>query len=545
MRRRTKFGIFLGCVVIVLGILASIPATMPSRLVPILGLELGPETTIVTEPLNEFGFPDYLPVVNQIVGEGVKPEENFWAGFDEILDVEEGGQRYADELRKWPGFERTSTVPFVSSSRAFRKTPELLEELDRAGRVLWKPADAPLLVEWLTQNDEALGIVVDASARSKAYAPLVSVDPDRMLMGTLLPYAQQCRDVIRAITARSTLRMSAGHYDDAWQDVIATLRIARHNSRGFCFIERLVGSAIFEMGSKAATVALTNEPGSADVIRDRWKPAAEAIDSWPSMDHVSRGERCNLVQMHLMLLAGFDTDWGGGVDVGKKSTAFNVLWMRSKRRIDQLMIATFSDCNDALRYTNEFWDELDAALKQPTYSQQADAWRQIESDYLSDVRGATAQGQPAKTKLKTIAVTMLAPAAGKYIVAEAGTSQRRLLLHAAFVAEIHFRKTGREVESGEQLQQLAKQYAPEAGLACPELVDLFTGEPLRLTKVDGVLTIYAVGENGQDDTASSDGGDDVDIVLVREDELQPPPPPLAIEPTSDDDFDALLKGLDF
>ena len=49
------------------------------RAVAEIGLQFGPQTTVITEPLTDEGYPDYVEFLNRRRRAGVKPEENFWA----------------------------------------------------------------------------------------------------------------------------------------------------------------------------------------------------------------------------------------------------------------------------------------------------------------------------------------------------------------------------------------------------------------------------------------------------------------------------------
>jgi hypothetical protein len=194
---------------------------------------------------------------------------------------------------------------------------------------------------------------------------------------------------------------------------------------------------------------------------------------------------------------------------------------------------TIGDANKALRYTNAYWDRLDEALAMPTYAEQAAAVQRISETYFGKnyLRG----GEPPLTRenfWERIAVQKLSPAVEPHLRGIARTAEWKVLVHAAFVAELYYREEGRDVDDGTQLLELAAGYAAAAGVDCPRLHDSFVQRPLRVQKRDGIVHIWSIGPDQVDGGGVMDQqnrSDDLICRLVREDELRPPPPPVAEE----------------
>src|SRR5439155_19859350 len=65
-----------------------------------------------------------------------------------------------------------------------------------------------------------------------------------------------CREMGTPLAAVAMLRAGEGRYDEAWRDLLACHRLARHMGRGGSSIERLVAVAIESIACEADLVLL-------------------------------------------------------------------------------------------------------------------------------------------------------------------------------------------------------------------------------------------------------------------------------------------------
>src|SRR5439155_24007823 len=93
--------------------------------------------------------------------------------------------------------------------------------------------------------------------------------PASVCGASLLPHAPQCGDLAAALAVRATLRAGEGRYDEAWQDLLACHRLARHLAHGASLVEHLVGIAVETIACDADLVLL-----------DRTKRDAKALQGY-------------------------------------------------------------------------------------------------------------------------------------------------------------------------------------------------------------------------------------------------------------------------
>src|SRR5436190_11018662 len=199
-------------------------AAKPDEPRPVSGLRLAPETTVVTAPLNNLGYPDYIAFLNEKYASGVSPDENFWTAYSETLPRQQIGDAYFQKLITYPGFERACTIP----CEVYTIRPTSVEadsrELDASTSRPWKKSELPRVAAWLENNTAALARASEAIARPKAYAPLITGNDTPTMFAVLLPHVQQTRDTARGLCARAFLALGEGRGDDAWKDVVSLHR---------------------------------------------------------------------------------------------------------------------------------------------------------------------------------------------------------------------------------------------------------------------------------------------------------------------------------
>lgn len=503
----------------------------------IAGLQLGPTTTVVSEPLNDLGYPDYVAALNRLAAEGVDPEDNFWVAFDETLPVTALGGEFAQKLTTYPGFHNVLTRQprFLRIEGDLTEQPALqkLYELQgRAGERPWRAAEIPEIARWLEQNEAALEKIADAARRPKAYAPLIAIGPKPMTITVLLPHVQECRTVVRALQARAMLHLGEGRNAAAWQDVLTCLRISRHLEKGDFLIERLVGYAIRAMIQDAASQSIADPTLSAEEVSRRWAEAAPLI-SETSFARVARAERFAVLDMTLALRANrLDLDdmevkvlspaGGSSADVEFAGESL----ARIGKAIQSVML-TSGDINALLEHCNAFHDRLTESLSMPTFLEREAALKAVMQEFgveggSDDVTGSAALafllgGADGLDHVsKTLVLRQFSAAFQQVNSADARLIARRNALHAAMAVELHRRTTGEDVTNSTQLGRVTVQMADLAGVALPsELNDPFTDSPLRVRhSIDGML-IYSIGPNRKDDGGRMQGADGTDDIVTR------------------------------
>jgi hypothetical protein len=504
---------------------------------PVDGLQVGPTTTIVTEPLNEWGYPDYITVLERELSEGVAPSENFWVAFDEVLPIQSLGEAHSRQLVTRPGFENVLAaqprfIPLAGGLTDQTEIQKIHDLHQKASERPWKADEFPAIAEWLDQNSAALDKVAAAAARPKAFAPMICSGPHKVTAGVLLPHVQESRGVARAFQARAMLHLGERRNEAAWNDILTTLRIARHLESGGFLIERLVGNALRSIMQAAACRTIADPRLSAEDIARRWTELAPLLEQ-VSFARVSRAERFMMLDMTLALRAdAVDLD-DLGIKIlapagGDSDFAFASSHMAKIGEAVQSLLINGGDVNDVLAYCNSFHDRLDEALAEPSFLKRETAIKNLHEEFrLGDDAGSIAGSAAVAFLLagaegldhvgKSLVLKQFSTGFDRQNAADARVIARNRSLHAAMAVEFLRRVTGEEISDSTALGPAVVELTAATGIGAPNAaIDPFTDEPLFVRRIEDALLIYSAGANRKDDGGKTYGdAENVDDLVSR------------------------------
>jgi hypothetical protein len=237
----------------------------PSPARPRSGIAISKETTYITEPLRPDGYPDYLAALNRLASKDVTPENNA-----AVLLVQAFGPKLlgmwgepVSDIERAAFFKMLGVAPppdkgdYFIDLRDYAKTPpknaeerEAKEEAaadelsvhsqdQRAGESPWSKKECPLVAAWLGQNEKSLAIIVEASRKTRFYAPLIP-RPWREGIGSENPFIRPVRTAVSALERRAMLRLSNGDVEGAWVDLQTGHRMCRLLSQSLTLWDRIV-----------------------------------------------------------------------------------------------------------------------------------------------------------------------------------------------------------------------------------------------------------------------------------------------------------------
>jgi hypothetical protein len=454
---------------------------------------VGKETTYATGPIDKHGYIDYEAALNERLGKGITPEKNanvlLWKA---LGPAPEGGKGMPPEFFKRLGIDE---VPeggdyFIDLTRYMRDILQLdpndfqtvSDQQVRATRRPWTAQDYPDIAAWLKANEKSLALVAEAVQRPAYFNPLCShrgADDPSSLIGCLLPGVQKCRELAVALTGRAMLRLGEGKRAEAWQDLLACHRLARHVIRGATLIEALVGIAIHQIACNATLAYLDRADLSSKQVLERLKELRELPPLGSMADKIDLGER-------LMCLDSFQFIRRGEFD-GNKPTP------EERQALDMI------DWEPALRNVNKQYDRMAAAMRLKDRADREKEFDTIERDLealvkknrdLNKLLKEQAPGKVVGQEIGDILLALLAPGIRKVQGSADRAEQVERNLHIAFAMAAHRADTGRYPE---KLAELAPKYLA----AVPD--DLFSGKPLIYKPTEKGYLFYSVGLNGKDD----------------------------------------------
>ena len=330
------------------------------------------QTTFITSPLRPDGLPDYERYILELYRKGVTPENNaavllwqaLWPGELDpkhyALVAEELG------LEEIPA-EEDSLVALrgLDSSNPSVSLPDAV--IERSMSTPWTSEQMPPLAVWLKENQAPLDLVVKASRRPRYYSPLPTLldGSNDSLFATLLPGLQSVRGAARSLATRAMWHLGEGRIDEAWQDLLATHRLARLVSQGNFFVDQLVAIAIDGMACRA-TQALLHYGGLESAQLEQVRRDLDSLPNFTSLaNSIGQSERAGFIDAVL--------------SVGPRRGGVSLSELGFGNEVEYLNVMAI-DWNVALRMGNDFFDRYENAARLPSGPQRRQAFDQIEAD---------------------------------------------------------------------------------------------------------------------------------------------------------------------
>jgi type II secretory pathway pseudopilin PulG len=305
------------------------------------------------------------------------------------------------------------------------------------------------------------------------------------------------------------LRVSEGHIDDAWQDLLACHRLGRLVARGATLIELLVGIAIDGVASSADLRFLQYAELKGEQLDECMRELRELPSMPPLADKMDFGERLSTLQLVVLFdrygpeaLENFDKD-----TPAKEPSPWAKLF-----RADV-------DCEPALRNINRWYDRIAKTLRVPDRTAREKQVEQLVAE-LKTLKKTTQESMPGAFELLfakdsarirgetigNILIGLMLPAFNKVQSAADRCEQVQNNLYLAFALAAYQRDQGRYPK---ELDALAPKYLKKI----PN--DLFSGNPLVYRPSENGYLLYSVGVNGQDEQGQTydddPQGDDLSV----------------------------------
>ncbi|MCG6154944.1 hypothetical protein [Rubinisphaera margarita] len=495
-------------------------------------IEISEETTFITEPLTEGGYPDYPAALNARMSEGVTPETNSFVLIWKAMgprpeNVDKGfGDAMAEALGIDPlpedgeyiisggDFARQAAEAEsaeLTEQAVNQRIEDFYEDQGKTSEGRWKAEDYPLVAEWVKANEAPLKLVHEGVKRPDYFRPVVFSPSEkefdqgrRLLIGVLLPDIQKSREIARLLNTRAMLHLGEGRIEEARQDLLATHRLGHHVAQGWTLIEFLVGVAIDSIAYNAeAALAispqLTAEQAAAH--KQALQELGPTVTRAEMADLIDKGERLmgldSIIALATNRVTAQELAGGGGDDLSTK--------------IINWLFGLGIDWNATLRVMNEAYDEItvtlqaeDKELREQRFAElnealkkQAQGVQNWQNGVSFLLAGSTFRGE----KLGEVLKALLLPAVHQVDRAWIRSEMRRQVTIVGFALA--------------EYRQQHKRYPAELNDLVPAQLDklpqdLYSGEPLKYhVSDDGLkMLVYSVGENGTDEAGRTYGESD-------------------------------------
>ena len=478
------------------------------------------ETTYVTGPVDKDGFIDYEAALNERLGKGIKPETNCNALLYKAFGPKPEGANLPEDYFKLLGIpEPPEKGDYLISLGKYQaivnlvpmQWEDLIEQHSRAMARPWKATDMPHITAWLALNEKPLAVVREATKRPHYFNPIVSTRKDGKATGilaALLPSVQKTRELASLLTARAMQRIGEGKYDEAWQDLLACHRLARHVAHGATLIELLVGIAIDAIASNADLAFLDNPKLTAKQIRACLKDLQDLPPMPKVPDRIDLGER-------FMYLDCVQMVHRGGVKLLQGFARDDLPLPEDTSKLEKALAAI--DWTPALRNGNRWYDRLSESLRQKERAERERQSDRIETE-LKELKKNGAKliqmlekdppDPEASEAIGDALIGMLMPAVRKVQSASDRCEQIQRNLHLAYALAAYQRDNGKYPAT---LDDLAPKYLA----AVP--ADIFSGAAIKYRTTEKGYLLYSIGVNGKDEEGrwydDNPPGDDPRVIM--------------------------------
>lgn len=478
-------------------------------------IEIGPETTVISEPLGEYGLPNYAKYLVDRSAKGVTSENNaavlywqaMWPG--ELQAPEQ--QAIVDALgMDWPNpdeslqqFYSPETTRLFNEwilSKASNASTDSEDDIQseilaRALAGPWQPNELTVIDTWAQRNQQPLDWLIEAASRSKYFSPPpnYAANKDSSLFSLMLPDVQMMRRASESLLLRAQWHVSHNRYEEAWENILASYRLSRHCSmtEGF-IIHLLVGYAV-EAKTDVTLLALLDQ-NLPQRLLERIADDLAALPPMSSMKEVvSLGEKFGALDAVAKLSLG-----------NVASDVYEYVLDEDGARWLLLASRLRVDWNVAIKAVNAWYDRLEKAADLPFTARQTELERLEETIVYVDLAA-----NPGRAALGTVSMR-----ARSELVADALLSLLAPATTSAFTAEDRTIMGRRLIQLSVALARYRAAHGayPEAlALLVPDFIaeipdDLFTdGKPIYQLRDSGYL-LYSVSTNGIDDDGSSFDG---------------------------------------
>jgi hypothetical protein len=483
------------------------------------GVLISHETTRILKPLGSNGDPDYSRALNDRLSDGVRPADNAavplmqaWGPQESCRGVPKKDRSdYFRMLGIGPLAERGKYLvdfrDFVKSrvndkgqsdaSSGWQKSA--LDQYDAASLRPWSGQEFPLLARWLTANETPLALVIEASRRRRAFEPIVLRENLEQQVGvpsslTCAPYCNWIpyRESAGVLKIRAMKRLHEGRIIDAWEDLLASHRLARLAGQSPAAVDSLKADVI-EMGSLYDDRTLLHYVKLSAAQRARILGDLSQLSSMPNIaDKCDLGERYECLSWALRSMHD-------GLGSLKETLAYEADFaadeiQRAAKTSLELIGTGKTDWNVVLRTINSCFDDLVRAQRLPQWPARIRAIEAFGDNLIAraaapfEQRG---QSNEAYSQRVGLAFFFSQHREGYFLtVAQDRAAMELELIKVALVLDQYHTDHGAYPAS---LVELTPKYVS----TIPR--DIFSEADLHYRRNGHGYLLYSVGPNGKDD----------------------------------------------
>jgi hypothetical protein len=495
-------------------------------------IRIARETTHFTEPLWPDGSVNYAAAVNAIAGKGVARESNACSAWLSALGpraFENMPEEYPDKLATLYRLIGMQPLPkegkyFIEHYPVLLTLPwvkdpndmALFDRFQASSSSPWSGKEAPDLAAWIERNQVPLDQMVIASRRTGWYRPFVP-EAEQWLGGQLIPEYPHQGHSHHALVSRAMGRIQDGKLAEARGDLVAALRLARLKSRELCAVGTGLG---FTMEDRALVGCeqLARHAGFVPPEAELLLAGLREAPGRPSLrETFVAGQRAMALDcMQAVALYGPHQLSGSREP---EMDAFSL--------VRDTVYYGMTDWSEAMRFVNQGFDRLDAALATPgpharrarlaaeskAIDEECRRWKHplsVWNAVLDRVPLRTASGR----QKGSLVLDLLQPNVESLYDLALKLDAREAALRTALIVIQHQPADQRFVERLDDLPEKLRAMLPPDPFGDGRALCVYR-------RTDTGFAVFSVGPNGKDNGGPARDGDeslsdDIGFGLVRE-----------------------------
>ncbi len=469
-------------------------------------LVISKETTYLTGPIRDDGGVSYLAHVNQLLSEGVTPENNALIALSKLLRCEIGYsgpeyQQFVDalgvsELRPVNIFDGhfeylDAKYPVVEESDKTKR----IEEFDHVLANPWKSDELPKWAEAVQKQNMSLDAIVEATRLPRYFHPYIggNDDSNESMIMVQLPLAQMTRHAARGLKIRAMNRLGDGDIQKAIDDLKAMRRLASLTSQSGTLVEELIAIAINGIALTGEQQLIASGQMTAEQIKDyqQFLSTTKIVNNlaW-RLENFERFTLLDLVQQQNLYGVNSDAVFPSGsahwqlefLNRASNFVDWNAAMIEINKFMDKAVSATGAK-NDRANIEN--FDKLEDELIQI----------EIRTASLPNAIGSLVTGPKARGRWSAgYLLAVMFPATSQVYRAEIRDKVQRDLVQIALSLE-HYKLDNGGYPAA--LEELTPNYIASVP------VDRFNDLPLIYKPSNTGYLLYSVGTDGTDDGGTS------------------------------------------
>ena len=477
-------------------------------------VEVSPETTRITQPLDANGDVDFLEAINSRHSDGVTNENNAFVKLFEAIGPLPKDQETSDAVAVELGihplpqdgqyfqpfeawfYEHINKINEQNEAEHVAKIDKEMEEaltedesleysddewpeeltvpdnlsdqLIFASQHAWSADDLPEVEKWRQANEPAMAIVREGIQRSHYYYPLVSKGTPKLIHSNL-GYTNKCTDIGKCLLVNAMSRLNRNDVAGCIEEIKALHGLASHVSHGSTLIEGLIANNLMSEAVDAMASLCISEKASPEQLKSLLQWVSDLKVNERISERVDQTERFVGLDAAISMARGRDPRSYPADDLAVKLGAFSGI----------------VDSKEVLAQLNSYYDRLVEVASIEDYSELEEGLRTLNDEFvenekwvMNNVTKSILLGRKSKgIWVGKMLSNMLMPNIRGVLENERGLRARHDMLRIVIAATLFKQDTGAYPSSPEELVPKYLDQLP---------VDHFSNEPFAWSTENGL-----------------------------------------------------------